>query len=285
MATVAAAIAHVSLLPVTVVLGAANSDGEEIKVCPTVAADTTIDTADTLVAMSKRKKVLDAALSASAAALKKSRTTKSKKPPINLCQFPTYAVTNNCMKHCVNAITHGRKWVTGNLRTITGSIANKPLSNHQWHKRCPLSKKVFPGNSNFENMTPLEAFLMMMPPDELNLNLELTNKNLKLSSKKELSLFQELLHWFGMTLLMSALIFRRDCRTLWEGGGSISKYLPPLDLKVTEMSCNCWEDIWYAIRWSHQLSEKLPKMTSERYQWMLVDDNVRNFNDHRASTF
>ncbi len=88
---------------------------------------------------------------------------------------------------------------------------------------------------------------MMMLPDELDLILELTNKNLNSCGKKELS-FQELLCWFGVALLMSVSNFRGDCRTLWEGGGSVLKYLPLVDLKVTGMSCNCWEDIWYAIR-------------------------------------
>jgi hypothetical protein len=84
---------------------------------------------------------------------------------------------------------------------------------------------------------------------------------------------------------MSASNLRGDCHTLLEGGGSISKCLPTVDLKVTEMSCNHLEDIWYAIRWSCQPSDKPPEMSSERYRWMLVDDNVTNFNDHRASTF
>jgi hypothetical protein len=99
---------------------------------------------------------------------------------------------------------------------------------------------------------------MMMLLDELNLILELRNDILESSSKKELS-FQKLLCWFGMTLLMSASNFRGDCHTLLEGGRFISKYLPPVNLKMTGMSCNHWEDIWYAIRWSRQLSDKPPK--------------------------
>ncbi len=183
MPTIAAAIACVSLSLVVVLLSTANGNGKEIKVCPTVAADTASNTADTTTAMSKRKKVIDASSSSSAAASKKSRTTKGKKPPINLCQFLTYAVINNCMKQNVHAIAHSRKGVTGNAKMITGSIAHESSSNHQWHQRCPLGKKVFPDNSKFENMTPLEAFLMMMLPDELNLILELSNKILKLSRK------------------------------------------------------------------------------------------------------
>jgi hypothetical protein len=130
MATIAAAVAPISLLPVAVLLGAANGNGKEIKVSPTVAVNTTSNTADSAIVMSKRKEVIDAASSSSAAASTKSRTTNGKEPLINLCQFPTYAVTNDCMKLCVHAFTHSRKWVTGNTKTIMGSIAHEPLSYH-----------------------------------------------------------------------------------------------------------------------------------------------------------
>ena len=173
MATTATApAARVSPSPATVLLGAADSDDKSKEID---AANTTA----TAVAVNKRKKIVDA-LSSSAAASKKSRTAKEgkKDPPVNLFQFPMYVVTNDCKKHHIDAITHGRKWVAGDAKTINGSIAKEPSSNHRWHQRCPLGKKVFPGNREFQDMTPLEAFLMMMPPDELNLILELTNKNL-----------------------------------------------------------------------------------------------------------
>ncbi len=268
MATTAAAAvaARVSLSPAMVLLGAADNNDESKEINATNTAVTAANTAATAVAVNKRKKVVDAS-SSSAAASKKSRTAKEgkKDPPVNLFQFLTHLVTNNCKKHHVHAITHGRKWVAGDAKTINGSIAKEPLSNHRWHPRCPLCEKVFSGNREFQDMTPLEAFLMMMPPDGLDLILELTNKNFELSGKKELSL-QELLRWFGVIILMSASNFRGGRRTLWEGGGSVSKYLPPVNLKATGMSPNCWEDIWYAIRWSHQPSEKPPEMSSERYR-------------------
>jgi hypothetical protein len=93
---------------------------------------------------------------------------------------------------------------------------------------------------------------------------KLTNQILESSRKKELS-FQELLCWFGVILLMSASNFRGDCRKLWEGGSSISKYLPPVDLKVMAMSQYYLEDIWFVIRWSYQPSDKPPEMLPERY--------------------
>jgi hypothetical protein len=181
----AAAAACVSLSPAMVLLSAADSNNDSKEINATNTAVTAADTAATTVAVNKKKKVIDAS-SSSVAASKKSRTAKegTKDPPVNLFQFPTYVVTNDCKKHCIHATTHGRKWVAGDATMINGSIAKEPSSNHRWHQRCPLGEKVFPGNSEFQDMTPLEAFLMMMPPDELNLILELTNENFESSGEE-----------------------------------------------------------------------------------------------------
>jgi hypothetical protein len=87
MATIAAAIARISLSPVTVILGPANGNGKEIEICPTVAADAVIDTTDTLVAISKRKKVLDATLSASVTVPRRVGPSKARSPPSTSANF------------------------------------------------------------------------------------------------------------------------------------------------------------------------------------------------------
>ncbi|KAL3781822.1 hypothetical protein ACHAW5_001132 [Stephanodiscus triporus] len=51
------------------------------------------------------------------------------------------------------------------------------------------------------------------------------------------------------------------------------------------MSRNRFDNIWYAIRWSHQPPEQPHGMSSEQYRWMLVDDFVDNINEYRARTF
>jgi len=79
------------------------------------------------------------------------------------------AVTNDAKKHRFHAITHGRKWVAGNAATIFGSVSLGPSIDHRWHQRCPLIEMISPGNTEFEDMTPLEAFLLIMPPDQLEL--------------------------------------------------------------------------------------------------------------------
>ena len=104
-----------------------------------------------------------------------------------------------------------------------------------------------PGNPEYGNMLPLQAFLQMMPPAQLTLMLELTNIRLAAKDKRKMTR-QELLRWIGMCMLIASINFRGDHRKLWEGGDATSKYLLSYNLRATSMSRNRFDDIWYAIR-------------------------------------
>jgi hypothetical protein len=82
-------------------------------------------------------------------------------------------------------------------------------------------------------MLPLAAFVHMMPPEQLDLVLELTNERLAAKKKKELT-HQELLQWIGVCMLIASINFRSDRHKLWEGGGAASKYLPSYDGYVAQ---------------------------------------------------
>ncbi|KAL3821912.1 hypothetical protein ACHAXA_008446 [Cyclostephanos tholiformis] len=91
-------------------------------------------------------------------------------------------------------------------------------------------------------MSPLQAFLHMMPPAQLSLMLELTNERLVEKEKQEMTR-QELLRWIGVCVLIAAINFCGRRRNLWEGGGAPSKYLPSYDLCATGMLRNRFNDI------------------------------------------
>jgi hypothetical protein len=133
-------------------------------------------------------------------------------------------------------------------------------------------------------MSPLAAFVHMMPLEQLDLVLELTNESLAAKGKKELTR-QQLLRWIGVCMLIASINFRGNRRKLWEGGGAASKYLPSYDLRATGMSRNCFDDIWYAVRWSCQPPEQPDSMSSERYRWMLINNFVASYNDYCQRTF
>ena len=188
---------------------------------------------------------------------KKGKTTGKKKSakPINLRASPMWALMTNLAKHCVRAIAHEKKWVAGNAETITGNVADEPTSGRQWYQKGLSGERIALGNPDFADMSPLAAFVHMMPPEQLDLMLELTSKRLAAKAKKELTR-QELLRWIGVCMLIASISFRSNRRKLWEGVGAASKYLPSYDLSATGMSCNRFDDIWYAVRWSRQPPEQ-----------------------------
>jgi hypothetical protein len=112
--------------------------------------------------------------------LKSRRTAK----PVNLRATPLYSVTTDTTRHCIVAIAHERRWVNGNAETIMGDVASKPSSNRPWSQTGPIGEKIGPGNPDFEDMSVLEAFLRMMPPEQLALVLQLINKRLAAKEKK-----------------------------------------------------------------------------------------------------
>ncbi len=240
----------------------------------------------------KRKKVRtpDDALTAkpppTAPAAKKSKTTKKKKTaePVDLLAMPMWVLTINTKKHHVVAIAHEQKMVASNVATITGDVANEPTLNYQWSHKGPFGKRIVPGNPEYGNMLPLQAFLHMMPPAQLALLLELTNVRLATKDKRKMTC-QELLQWIGACVLNASINFWGDRHKLWEGGGATLKYLPSFNLRATGISRNHVDDIWYAIRWSCQPPEQPHGTLSEWHHWMLVNNHVTNINKYRAKTF
>ncbi len=198
----------------------------------------------TLRTKKKRKKTTPAAAPAAATddastatptpttapATKKGKMTGKKKSaePINLRTSPMFVSTTDLAMHCVKAIAHLQKWVDGNAEKIIGNVADKPTSGRQWYQKGSSGERIAPGNPDFADMSPLAAFVHMIPPEQLDLMLELTSERLVAKAKKELIL-QELLRWIGVCMLIASINFRSNRHKLWEGGGAASKYLPSYD--------------------------------------------------------
>ncbi len=114
------------------------------------------------------------------AAKKSKPATKKKKASesVDLCKNPVWVTSTDGKRHRVVAIAHEQKWVAGIAATITGDVADEHASIHQWCHKDPFGERIAPGDPEHANMTPLQAFLHMMPPAQLSLILELTNERL-----------------------------------------------------------------------------------------------------------
>ncbi len=121
---------------------------------------------------------------------KKGKTSSKKKAakPIDLPATPMWAKMTKGASHCIMAMAHRQKWVVGNATAINGDIANEPLSGQQWYQKGPSGKIIAPGNPYFADMLAINAFLHMMPPEQLALVvLRFTNKRLAAKGKMELT--------------------------------------------------------------------------------------------------
>ena len=111
--------------------------------------------------------------------------------------------------------------------------------------------------------TPMKAFMLMFPQEQLEVMLRLTNERLT-KLKLDVTKIEELLKWFGVLILATRFEFgsRSD---LWSTTGP-SKYIDaPAFGKKTGMSRNRFDELWRCVRWSEQPAKRPAGMsTSEK---------------------
>jgi len=133
-----------------------------------------------------------------------------------------------------------------------------------------------------KNMSRLEYFLTMFPPDQFTALVELTNVQLRAHNEPETTKGEKL-KFLGVIILITRFKFsnRRD---LWKKESGY-KYRPAVNLGLTDMSRHRYEVLWKHHRWSDQPAERPANMSSEEYRWALVMNHQDRFNAWRASNF
>jgi hypothetical protein len=179
--------------------------------------------------------------------------------------------------------------VTANgIEWVRAGIDDPPLNGNVpprvWSIRNVVGEVLVPGQNmaTTQDMSPLDFFLLMFPPKQLLDMVEWTNVQLNKLVLKETS-GSELLKLFGLFILTTKFEFTKRT-SLWQTTAS-SKYRPAPQFGLTGMSKHRFEDLFRSLRWSLQPDTPDDGTSSEQYRWKLVDDFVKNFNDHRANYF
>ena len=163
-------------------------------------------------------------------------------------------------------------------RPINGSFGQ-----YDWSIKVPSTGSILkPGCELGRNMSKLDYFLLMFPPEQLNEMTRLTNINLQ-KQKFITTTKGEVLKWFGLLILGTRYEFssRHD---LWKTT-AIHKYIPAPCFGVTGMYRNRFDELWKCMCWSHQPDDKPDSMSHREYRWMLVDDFVDRFNEYRTNMY
>ena len=153
----------------------------------------------------------------------------------------------------------------------------------QWSIHTPVGETLIPGRNQAttSKMMPIDFFLLMFPPKQLLAMVQHSNTQLD-ADRFARTNSSEMLKFFGVIILTTKFEFTSR-RSLWNTVAT-SKYQPAPHFGQTGMSKNRFEELFKCVRWSHQPPVQGAEC-SETYRWKLVDDFVKNFNDHRADYF
>ena len=178
------------------------------------------------------------------------------------------------------ATVHEQEWFLDDPVTKLPVNGNYHLRN--WAVKTRMGYMLGRGGDHQNSYSRLEYFLMLFPPQQLQLILQLTNNELAMA-RKNYTTAGEIVKFFGVMLLVTCFEFGSRA-SLWSNV-TTNKYIPAPSFGLTGMPRKQFDDLWMCIRFSEQPPNRPSDMTSEQYCWRLVDDFVKNFNEHRAQNF
>ena len=175
---------------------------------------------------------------------------------------------------------HGVEWSTDQQATLLDCNGAVPFRN--WSCTDPIGNVYGPSCDPNGFNSRMDYLRMVFPAKAFRNWMELTNERLIAKGRPPMD---EDTGWCFLGLIIMATRFEFSSRqSLWSSVWK-TKYQPPPDFGKSGMSRNRFNDIWECSRWSFQPEERPPHVSSEDYRWMLVDDFVAFFNEHREKFF
>ena len=178
------------------------------------------------------------------------------------------------------ATVHDQEWFVDDPAMKLPVNGNYHFCN--WAINTRMGYMIGQGGDHQNSYSRLEYFLMLFPPEQLQLILQLTNNELAMA-RKNYTMAGEIVKFFGVMLLVTRFEFGSQA-SLWSNT-STNKYIPAPSFGLTGMPRKWFDDLWMCIRFSDEPHNRPSEMTSEQYRWKLVDDFIKNFNEHRAQNF
>ena len=178
---------------------------------------------------------------------------------------------------------NGRKWFDGSMEVDI----NGPVPSRFWRMTCQWTGKEFFAGCDSDRDEPLlteyDYFMACFPKTTLHQVVHRTSANL-VRNKKDATSTGEILKFFGVMILITRYEFGERA-SLWMNRHHTKYIHPPSFGTLTGMSGQRYEDLDKYIVWSLQPETRPDSMSSEAWRWMLVQDQVANFNEHRKEYY
>ena len=201
-------------------------------------------------------------------------------PPLTTENNETVIANNDTLLPEATAMVHEQEWFVDD--PATKLPVNGNYHSRNWAVKTRMGYMLGRGGDHQNSYSRLEYFLMLFPPQQLQLILQLTNNELAIA-RKNYTTAGEIVKFFGVMLLVTRFEFG-SWASLWSNV-TTNKYIPAPSFGLTGMPWKRFDDLWMCIRFSEQPPNRPSDMTSEQYRWRLVDDFIKNFNEHRAQNF
>ena len=201
-------------------------------------------------------------------------------PPLTTENNNNIIANNNTPLPEAAAMVHDQEWFVDDPAMKLPVNGNYQFCN--WAIKTRMGYMLGRGGDHQNSYSCLEYFLMLFPPEQLQLILLLTNNKLAMA-RKNYTTAGEIVKFFGVMLLVTRFEFG-SWASLWSNM-STNKYIPAPLFGLTGMPQKQFNDLWMCIRFSDQPCNRPSEMTSEQYRWRLVDDFIKNFNEHQVQNF
>ena len=178
-------------------------------------------------------------------------------------------------------IVHDCEWYQ--YDNVDHILLNGKVPKKKWGIRLHSGEVLYQNGDIQHVYSPLDYFLMSFPNAEMELCLIETNKQLREQQKRETSV-NELYKLFGIIILITR--FETTSRAQLWSTVSQNKYIPAVELgSMAGMPRQRFDDLWSTLRWSCQLKERPQGVLHVEHRWMLINDMVDVFNQHREDDF
>ena len=196
-------------------------------------------------------------------------------PPLTTENNDTVIANNDTPLPEAAAMVHEQEWFVDD--PATKLPVNGNYHSRNWAVKMRMGYMLGRGGDHQNSYSCLEYLLMLFPPEQLQLILQLTNIELAMA-RKNYTTAGEIVKLFGVMLLVTRFEFG-SWASLWSNV-TTNKYIPAPSFGLIGMPRKRFDDLWMCICFSEHPPNRPSDMTSEQYHWRLVDDFVKNFNEH-----
>ena len=187
-------------------------------------------------------------------------------PPLTTENNDTVITNNDTPLPEAAATVHEQEWFVNDPATKLPVNGNYHCRN--WAVKTRMGYMLGRGGDNQNSYSRLEYFLMLFPPQQRQLILQLTNNELAIA-RKNYTTAGEIVKFFGGMLLVTRFEFGSRA-SLWSNV-TTNKYIPAPSFGLTGMPRKRFDDLWMCIRFSEQPWNRPSDMTSEQFRgdlWM-----------------